>query len=60
MKFTFIGIYQEYGDWYGNAGMLAKLTSVNQKDMTVGSTVDPSGLQGPPGSSLLHCNRDLP
>ena len=45
-----MGIYQKYGDGYGSMGKLPKLF-FNVKDL--GPTVDSSGLQGPPGSSLL-------
>ena len=43
-------IYQKYGDGDGSMGKLPKLVFI-VKDL--GHTVDPSGLQGPPGSSLL-------
>ena len=43
-------IYWKYGNEYGNMGNLPKLGLKNDK--MLGPTVDSSGLQGPPGSSL--------
>ena len=51
MKITFMGIYQEIRNWYGNAGNLPRL--ILHEDKTLVTTVEPSELLGPPGSSLL-------
>ena len=46
MKITFMGIYQEIRNWYGNAGNLPRL--ILHEDKTLVTTVEPSELLGPP------------
>ena len=46
-----MGINQNYGNGNGNMGTLPKLVYMFYQ--TLGPTVDPSGLQGPPGCILF-------
>ena len=45
MKITFMGIYQEIRNWYGNVGNLPRLIFTH-KDKALVATVDPSELLG--------------